>query len=249
MLLTSVGNDPEVDDPCTSVQKLREDRQRRRRAFRVPERDSQGMPAGAASGRRVRAFTKGLPVLPGAAATLFACMPIVLASAAPVVADPGAAPVAADGSTADPVADAGPQPPPVDDGRVESTPLVTTKSPDGWTLTVSAKDDETQMPVHQYRVPVEEGMIRLFTRAIGDANPRFAAGDSATPDEIAAVDAPPTFVQVGMQFDETYEYRPVAGQPWMGSGKEPSGDPVRLKDGTLLHANSISSTSKQCIPA
>jgi hypothetical protein len=186
-------------------------------------------------------------VLPGADATLFACMSIVLASAAPVVADPGAAPVAADGST-DPVADAGPQPPPVDDGRVESTPLVTTKSPDGRTLTVSAKD-ETQMSVHQYRVPVEEGMTRLFTRAIGDANPRFAAGDSATPDETAAVDAPPTFVQVGMQFDETYEYRPVAGQPWMGSGKEPSGDPVRLKDRTLLHANSISSTSKHCIPA
>jgi N-terminal half of MaoC dehydratase len=90
--------------------------------------------------------------------------------------------------------------------------------------------------MNQYRVPVEEGMIRLFARAIGDANPRFAAGDSATPDEIAAVDAPPTFVQVGMQFDETYEYRPVAGQPWMGSGKEPSGDPVRLKDGTLLRA-------------
>jgi hypothetical protein len=90
--------------------------------------------------------------------------------------------------------------------------------------------------MNNYRVPVEEGMIRLFARAIGDANPRFAAGDSATPVEIAAVDAPPTFVQVGMQFDPTYAYRPVPGQPWMGSGKEPSGDPDRLKEGTLLHA-------------
>ena len=32
---------------------------------------------------------------------------------------------------------------PVDDGRVESSPPKTTNSPDGWTLTVSAKD-ETQ---------------------------------------------------------------------------------------------------------
>jgi len=59
-----------------------------------------------------------------------------------------------------PVADADPDPaapdaaqtvaaeaaaPPVDDGRVESTPPATTKSPDGWTLTISAKD-EVQMP-------------------------------------------------------------------------------------------------------
>jgi MspA len=72
-------------------------------------------------------------------------MSMVLASAAPVVADPGAAPVTTQAAT-DPVADAGPPPPPVDDGRVESTPLVTTKSPDGWTLTMSAHD-ETQMPV------------------------------------------------------------------------------------------------------
>jgi hypothetical protein len=36
--------------------------------------------------------------------------------------------------------------PSVDDGRVESTPQVTTKSPDGWTLSVSAHD-ETEMPV------------------------------------------------------------------------------------------------------
>ena len=34
---------------------------------------------------------------------------------------------------------------PVDDGKVDSTPPATTKSPDGWTLTISAKD-EIQMP-------------------------------------------------------------------------------------------------------
>ncbi|WUI29010.1 MspA family porin [Mycobacterium sp. NBC_00419] len=62
---------------------------------------------------------------------------------APASADPD--PAAPD---AQPVAAAAPDPaaaPPVDDGRVESTPPAVTKSPDGWTLTVSAKD-EVQMP-------------------------------------------------------------------------------------------------------
>ena len=142
VLLASVGTGPEFDDQCAVVQELREDRQPRQRAFCWPEQGSQGAPARAASGRRAGAFTKGLPVLRGAAAALFACMSIGFAGAAPVAADPGVVP-AADGPT-DPVADAGP-PPPVDDGRVASTPPVTTKSPDGWALTVSAHD-ETEMP-------------------------------------------------------------------------------------------------------
>ena len=64
-------------------------------------------------------------------------------SAAPAAADPGAAPAADSGAPPPP----GDQSvPPVDDSRVESTPPVTTKSPDGWTLSVSAHD-ETEMPV------------------------------------------------------------------------------------------------------
>ncbi len=63
-----------------------------------------------------------------------------LLSAAPAWADPDAAAPDA----AQPVAAAAD--PPVDDGRVESTGPATTKSPDGWTLTISAKD-EVQMPV------------------------------------------------------------------------------------------------------
>jgi hypothetical protein len=62
----------------------------------------------------------------------------------------GGAPVA--GADPDPAAPDAAQPvaaeaaaPPVDDGRVESTPPATTKTPDGWTLTISAKD-EVQMP-------------------------------------------------------------------------------------------------------
>jgi len=73
-------------------------------------------------------------------------MSIGFASAAPAVADPDAVAVdAANGST-NPVADAGPPPPPADVGQVESAPLVTTKTPDGWTLTV-AGTNETELPV------------------------------------------------------------------------------------------------------
>ena len=61
--------------------------------------------------------------------------PPSLRTAAAPAADSGAPPPPGDQSV-----------PPVDDGRVESTPPVTTKSPDGWTLSVSAHD-ETEMPV------------------------------------------------------------------------------------------------------
>jgi len=64
----------------------------------------------------------------------------VLATPVPASADPDpAAPDSAQPVVAEAAA------PPVDDGRVESGPPVTTKSPDGWTLTISAKD-ETQLP-------------------------------------------------------------------------------------------------------
>jgi len=65
-----------------------------------------------------------------------------LLTAAPAWADPD--PGAPDAAT--PVSAAVPDAaPPVDDGKVESTPPATTKSPDGWTLTISAKD-EIQLP-------------------------------------------------------------------------------------------------------
>ena len=74
-------------------------------------------------------------------ALLSACV-LTCVLAAPVAsAEPEVEPVAADAPPAD-----APPPPEgasVDDGRVESSPPKTTKSPDGWTLTVSAKD-ETQ---------------------------------------------------------------------------------------------------------
>lgn len=61
--------------------------------------------------------------------------PDVVATAATAAA-PGAVPPGADGT---PV-------PAVDDGKVVSAPPATTKSPDGWTLMLSSKD-ETQAPV------------------------------------------------------------------------------------------------------
>ena len=68
-------------------------------------------------------------------AVLTACV-VTCVFAAPVAsADPETEPVAVEG--------AAPEAAPVDDGRVESSPPKTTNSPDGWTLTVSARD-ETQ---------------------------------------------------------------------------------------------------------
>ena len=71
-------------------------------------------------------------------AVLAACV-LMCASATPIAsADPETEAVSADV----PAPEAAP-PPPADDGRVESSPPKTTISPDGWTLTVSARD-ETQ---------------------------------------------------------------------------------------------------------
>lgn len=69
-------------------------------------------------------------------------VPVNAAEAAP----PGdAAPGPAQPSVV-PVAATDPGAPPVDDGKVASSPPATTTTPDGWTMTVSAKD-EIQRPV------------------------------------------------------------------------------------------------------
>ena len=75
-------------------------------------------------------------------AVLTACA-LTCAFATPIAsAEPETEPVVAEA----PAPEAPPPPPeaaPVDDGLVESSPAKTTNSPDGWTLTVSARD-ETQ---------------------------------------------------------------------------------------------------------
>jgi acyl dehydratase len=73
------------------------------------------------------------------------------------------------------------------------------------------------------RFPVEASHVMMFARSIGDTNPVYYDADYAATTEVGAIPAPPTFVQASAQFDEDYFLRPKAGQPWFGSGKEPTG--------------------------
>jgi hypothetical protein len=73
------------------------------------------------------------------------------------------------------------------------------------------------------RSPVEEGSILLFARAIGDPNPIYAHRDQAAAAEIGGIIAPPTYVQASAQFDPDYPLRPKLGEPWLGSGRHPTG--------------------------
>ena len=77
------------------------------------------------------------------------------------------------------------------------------------------------MAVEQF--PVEAGHIMLFARAVGDTNQIYYDADYARGTEPGSVIAPPTFVQASAQFNPDYYLRPKPGQPWFGSGKEPTG--------------------------
>ena len=69
------------------------------------------------------------------------------------------------------------------------------------------------------RFPVEASHILMFARAVGDPNPVYDPSQTA-PEEMVA---PPTFAQASAQFDPDYFLRPKIGEPWFGSGKEPTG--------------------------
>lgn len=73
------------------------------------------------------------------------------------------------------------------------------------------------------RFPVEAGHIMLFARSIGDTNQVYYDEDYAKTTEAGGIVAPPTFVQASAQWEEGYSLRPVIGEPWFGSGKEPTG--------------------------
>ena len=77
------------------------------------------------------------------------------------------------------------------------------------------------MAVEQF--PVEAGHIMLFARAVGDTNQIYHDAGYAQGTEPGSVIAPPTFVQASAQFNPDYYLRPKPGQPWFGSGKEPTG--------------------------
>ena len=73
------------------------------------------------------------------------------------------------------------------------------------------------------KFPVEAGHILMFARSIGDENPVYTDEEKAKATEAGGIIAPPTFVQASAQFDPDYFLRPKVGQPWFGSGKNPTG--------------------------
>ena len=73
------------------------------------------------------------------------------------------------------------------------------------------------------KFPIEASHILMFSRAIGDENPIYHDEEYVKSTEPGEIIAPPTFVQASAQFDPDYRLRPKIGQPWMGSGKNPTG--------------------------
>ncbi len=84
------------------------------------------------------------------------------------------------------------------------------------------------------RFPVEASHIMMFARAVGDPNPAYCDPDSAEARAVGGIVAPPTFAMAGSQFDPDNPLIPKLGEPWFGSGREPSGA-VR-EGGGVLHA-------------
>lgn len=71
--------------------------------------------------------------------------------------------------------------------------------------------------------PVEASHILMFARSVGDDNQVYYDADYAKGTEAGGIIAPPTFAQASAQFDPNYGLRPKIGQPWFGSGKNPTG--------------------------
>jgi acyl dehydratase len=91
------------------------------------------------------------------------------------------------------------------------------------------------------RFPVEEGQILMFARAVGDPNPIYSDPAYAAKSEVGGVIAPPTFVQCSAHFDPDFPLRPKLDEPWLGSGRTPTGG-IRARgddsvgDPSRLHA-------------
>src|SRR2546423_11164452 len=73
------------------------------------------------------------------------------------------------------------------------------------------------------RFPVEASHIMMFARSVADPNPIYYDEDYAKGTEVGHIIAPPTFAQASAQFDPDYFLRPKIGEPWFGSGREPTG--------------------------
>lgn len=84
--------------------------------------------------------------------------------------------------------------------------------------------------------PVEASHIMMFARAIGDYSPEYHDADAAKKTEAGGIAAPLTFPQSVAQFDPDYHLRLQPGQPWFGSGKNPSGIEGKPSSSGGLHA-------------
>ena len=84
--------------------------------------------------------------------------------------------------------------------------------------------------------PVEASHIMMFARAIGDYSPEFHDPDAAADTDAGGLMAPPTFPQAVAQFNPDYHLRIHPGQPWFGSGKNPSGIEGKPASSGGLHA-------------
>lgn len=73
------------------------------------------------------------------------------------------------------------------------------------------------------KFPVEASHIMMFARSVGDKNQVYYDEEYAKGTEVGGIIAPPTFAQSSAQFDPGYFLRPKIGEPWFGSGKEPTG--------------------------
>jgi MspA len=87
-------------------------------------------------------------MVPHRVTAVLACLVVGVASAPPVIADPESDASRADAATsAEYATSADPAPaPPADDAMIPSAEPVSTKTPDGWTLAISSRD-ETLRPV------------------------------------------------------------------------------------------------------
>ena len=84
--------------------------------------------------------------------------------------------------------------------------------------------------------PVEATHIMMFARAIGDYRAEYHDEGAAKDTEAGGIIAPPTFPQAVAQFDPEYHLRLKPGQPWFGSGKNPSGIEGKPSSSGGLHA-------------
>jgi acyl dehydratase len=72
--------------------------------------------------------------------------------------------------------------------------------------------------------PIEATQIMLFARAIGDTNPIYSDPEYARSTPLGGIIAPPTFLTAQFHFDPGMAaLRPKFGEPWLGSGRNPTG--------------------------